>query len=134
MNTSSQNGRDDVVTSTDSNSLTIAERKNNTRTVSNIKAQDPFLYYSNDTIRMKALKFEQVTNKDHDVVSSQIQQHSMKRKTRHSFELHPSLLLDDLLTDLDLNDDDDEDMDFMALLDDEDVDFTALLEILRSDV
>ena len=55
----------------------------------------------------------------------------MKRKTRHSFELHPSLLLDDLLTDLDLNDDDDEDMDFMALLDDVDMDFIALLEMLQ---
>ena len=118
LNTSSQNPRDDVVTvtSSDSNSLTTAEKKNNTKTVLDIKAQDPFLYYSNDTIRMKTLKLEQVTNKDHDVVSSRDQQHPVKRKTRHSFELHPSLLLDDLLTDLDLNDDDDEDMDFMALL------------------
>ena len=80
---------------------------------------------------MKTLKLEQVTNKDHDAVSSRDQQHPVKRKTRHSFELHPSLLLDDLLTDLDLNDDDDEDMDFMALLDDVDMDFMALLEMLQ---
>ena len=131
MNTSSQNPRDEVVTSSDSKSLTTAEKKNNIRTVTDIKAQDPFLYYSNDTIRMKTLKLEQVTNKDHDVVSRQDQQHPVKRKTRHSFELHPSLLLDDLLTDLDSNDDDDEDMDFMALLDDVDMDFMALLEMLQ---
>ena len=54
-----------------------------------------------------------------------------KDDASHSFELHPSLLLDDLLTDLDLNDDDDEDMDFMALLDDVDMDFMALLEMLQ---
>ena len=81
LNTSSQNQRDDVVTvtSSDSNSLTTTEKKNNTKTVADIKAQDPFLYYSNDTIRMKTLKLEQVTNKDHDVVSRQDQQHPVKR-------------------------------------------------------
>ena len=73
-----------------------------------LKVQDPFLYYSNDQVRMKELRFlqdEEVDSSDDDSsytsLSNQAQPTTTycARKTRISFELHPSLLLEDLMTD-----------------------------------
>mmetsp|Transcript_17077 Transcript_17077/g.36085 ORF Transcript_17077/g.36085 Transcript_17077/m.36085 type:complete len:128 (-) Transcript_17077:83-466(-) len=56
-----------------------------------IKSNDAFLYYSNDDIRMKTLKLEEVPE---TVGAIEIR---VPRKTRISFELHPSVLLEDLM-------------------------------------
>lgn len=72
------------------------------------KLEDHFLYYSNDEVRMNALR--------NDTQDQQPQEpphfHEVQRKTCISFELHPSKALftpDD--------DDDNDDIDFDALLD-----------------
>ena len=72
------------------------------------KLEDPFLYYSNDEVRMNALR--------NDTQDQQPQEpphfHEVQRKTCISFELHPSKALftpDD-------DDDDDDNIDFDALL------------------
>eukprot|EP00579_Thalassiosira_antarctica_P005221 CAMPEP_0201892820 /NCGR_PEP_ID=MMETSP0902-20130614/37317_1 /ASSEMBLY_ACC=CAM_ASM_000551 /TAXON_ID=420261 /ORGANISM="Thalassiosira antarctica, Strain CCMP982" /LENGTH=101 /DNA_ID=CAMNT_0048424413 /DNA_START=53 /DNA_END=358 /DNA_ORIENTATION=+ len=58
-----------------------------------IKTEDPFLYYSNETIRMKTLKMVEVSESD-------ASQERGDRKTRLSFELHPSLILEDVMTEI----------------------------------
>ena len=58
-----------------------------------IKIEDPFLYYSNETIRMKTLKMVEVSESD-------ASQERGERKTRLSFELHPSLILEDVMTEI----------------------------------
>ena len=62
---------------------------------------DPFLYYSNDRVRMRELRLED--EEEEEDSSDEQSTNSCERKTRLTFELHPSLLLDD-----DLIDDDDE--------------------------
>ena len=79
-----------------------------------LKVQDPFLYYSNDRVRMKELRLEDVEKEDSsdDETSLSNQEQSTaacERKTRITFELHPSLLLEDLMDDL--LDDDTHDLD-----------------------
>ena len=62
---------------------------------------DPFLYYSNDQVRMRELRLEDVEEQDPSNDGQQEQSTvSCERKTRITFELHPSLLLgDDLMDD-----------------------------------
>ena len=61
---------------------------------------DPFLYYSNDRVRMRDLRLEGVEVEDSSNDGQQEQStSSIVRKTRITFELHPSLLLDDLMDD-----------------------------------
>lgn len=86
-----------------------------------LKVLDPFLYYSNDRVRMKELHFEDVEEEDSsdDASSTSLSNQeqstsSCERKTRITFELHPSLLLEDLMDDLS-NDDSHDDLD--AILD-----------------
>jgi hypothetical protein len=73
-----------------------------------LKVQDPFLYYSNDKNRMKELRLQDTSSsssssQDDDSASSTTSddEHHMSsstlRKTRISFELHPSLLLEDFI-------------------------------------
>eukprot|EP00984_Skeletonema_dohrnii_P024128 scaffold13221_cov123-Skeletonema_dohrnii-CCMP3373.AAC.5 len=71
------------------------------------KVEDAFLYYSNDQVRMKELLLQDVEDDSSDdespptSVSSNQEQSttSCVRKTRITFELHPSLLLEDLMND-----------------------------------
>lgn len=111
--------------------------------------QDAFAYYSNDAARLKALLLKNDvddfdlrgfmnrnfgTGQVNDKVCSTQQDEgdsnkqcnpqddACKRKTRISFELHPTLLLDDLLNTAE----DDEDLD-----DDDDDDILSVLETLR---
>eukprot|EP00984_Skeletonema_dohrnii_P027612 scaffold17230_cov80-Skeletonema_dohrnii-CCMP3373.AAC.1 len=55
------------------------------------KHEDPFMYYSHQETRMNALLLSSGENDE------QVARESQVRKTRISFELHPSLLLEDLL-------------------------------------
>ena len=77
----------------------------NSRVVTKFK--DPFLHYSNDKVRMRRLlshkkKTSSANNKqgrlqDTTTVGRKVddQIHVIKRKTRLSFELHPSVFFDD---------------------------------------
>lgn len=72
-----------------------------------LKVQDPFLYYSDDKNRMKELRLQDTSSsssssEDDDSASSTADdEHTSSstcvRKTRISFELHPSLLLEDFI-------------------------------------
>ena len=68
-----------------------------------LKVQDPFLYYSNDKNRMKELRLHDTSpssssSEDDDSASSTADEEpTCVRKTRISFELHPSLLLEDFI-------------------------------------
>mmetsp|Transcript_23240 Transcript_23240/g.39733 ORF Transcript_23240/g.39733 Transcript_23240/m.39733 type:complete len:151 (-) Transcript_23240:60-512(-) len=55
---------------------------------------DPFLYYSNDVIRMKALKLEEISD------TEAVDNTKTSRKSRISFELHPSVLFEDMMEEL----------------------------------
>lgn len=73
-----------------------------------LKVQDPFLYYYNDQVRMKELRLQEEDSSNEASTSLSIQeQHptTSVRKTRISFELHPSLLLEDFLLDEHILDD-----------------------------
>ena len=63
---------------------------------SNNKSGDPFLYYSSDEVRMNALKLNPHPGRN---VPEQEPKTEVERKTRLSFELHPNLLLEDILLD-----------------------------------
>ena len=90
-----------------------------------LKVQDSFLYYSNDKIRMRELRLQDIEydssgddSSDDGSFSSSLsnQEQSMatcERKTRITFELHPSLVLEDLMKDLF----DDESLDFDDIID-----------------
>ena len=57
---------------------------------------DAFSYYSNDQVRIRTLKLwgrSSINNQE----EPQQQQQRQERKTRISFELHPSLILEDIL-------------------------------------
>ena len=56
------------------------------------KHEDPFMYYSDQETRMNELHLNGDNEND-----EQVARESDERKTRISFELHPSLLLEDLL-------------------------------------
>lgn len=87
-----------------------------------LKVLDPFLYYSNDKIRMRELRLQDVKNDSSDDLSSSAspspQEKSTaacERKTRISFELHPHLLLEDLMREL--FEEDDHSLDFDDIID-----------------
>ena len=56
------------------------------------KRKDPFLYYSNDANRLSYL-----LHQHDDVSDDEPELPTTTRKTRISFEVHPDLLLDDML-------------------------------------
>ena len=58
--------------------------------------EDPFLYYSHQETKMHALLLRNDSNDENDEQVDQ-ERESVVRKTRMSFELHPALLLEDLL-------------------------------------
>jgi len=88
--------------------------RQNPEDVRGLKVRDPFLYYSNDKIRMRELRLRlqdieydssDDDSSDEGSFSSSLsnQEQSMatcERKTRITFELHPSLVLEDLMKDL----------------------------------
>ena len=73
------------------------------------KPVDAFLFYSNDEIRIKTLKLEEVD------VTSVNEEMSQQRKTRISFELDPMLILGDKLEEMFDDEDDFCDIDFSHL-------------------
>ena len=79
-------------------------RKGSMKPVNN-KQDDPFMYYSNQETRMNAMLF-----KNNDVPAATATNNNKKvvRKTRISFEIHPSLLFDDIIFGSDLEDQDDD--------------------------
>jgi len=79
-------------------------RKGSMKPVNN-KQDDPFMYYSNQETRMNAMLL-----KDSDVPAATATNNNKKvvRKTRISFEIHPSLLFDDIIFGSDLEDQDDD--------------------------
>ncbi len=91
-----------VLTSTAKNGLNVATKtrdggakaaKRLKNSVS--KQEDAFLYYSDQETRMSALLLSNGSSKNDEQIAFE----SHERKTRISFELHPSLLLEDLLQD-----------------------------------
>ena len=56
---------------------------------------DAFSYYSNNQVRIRTLTLADRSNNNQE--ETQPQQHHEERKTRISFELHPSLILEDLI-------------------------------------
>ena len=68
------------------------------------KHDDPFLYYSHQETRMNVLLFhdENENENENDSVpnESTMNREPVIRKTRISFELHPTLLLEDLFLEL----------------------------------
>ena len=67
------------------------------------KQDDPFLYYSNQETRMNAMLLRNDDNGDE--AAAVINDQNVVRMTRISFELHPSLVLEDLfLSNARLND------------------------------
>ena len=92
-------------------------RKGSMKSVNN-KQEDPFMWYSNQETRMNAMLF-----KDSDVPAATATNNNKKvvRKTRISFEIHPSLLFDDIIFGSDLEDQDDDGyFDFIQALFDDD--------------
>lgn len=93
-------------------------RKGSMKSV-NIKQEDPFMWYSDRETRMNAMLF-----KDSDVPATATNSNKkVVRKTRISFEIHPSLLFDDIIFGSDLEDQDDDgyfDIIIQALFDDDD--------------
>ncbi len=59
------------------------------------KQEDPFLYYSDQETRMSALLLSNDSGENDEQIAPALHE----RKTRLSFELHPSLLFEDMLTD-----------------------------------
>jgi len=68
--------------------------------------QDSFLRYSNDEVRLKALMLPSSSN---SIKMQAPPQQRVERKTRLSWELHPSLLIEDMLLGADFNHDNNED-------------------------
>mmetsp|Transcript_18442 Transcript_18442/g.39889 ORF Transcript_18442/g.39889 Transcript_18442/m.39889 type:complete len:163 (+) Transcript_18442:151-639(+) len=62
-----------------------------------LKQQDPFLYFSNDERRMRYLKDVDDTVNQEDISS----QRPVQRKTCISFEVHHSVIMDDLFSGMD---------------------------------
>lgn len=75
------------------------------------RLKDPFLYFSDDEVRMQYLKLEKVPDRPI--------QPTLVRKKRLSFELHPHVLLEDIFAD--------------GSLDESDVSLDKLLEALGGD-
>ena len=82
---------------------------------------DAFSYYSNDQVRIRTLKLWGKSSNNNQ--EEPHQEELAERKTRISFELHPSLILEDLLDELAEEeklfvDGDEIDMDMLDLLQD----------------
>ena len=67
--------------------------------------QDAFLRYSNDEFRMNALM---LSSSNSSIKTQASPQQLVERKTRLSWELHPSLLIEDMLLGSDFNHDSNE--------------------------
>ena len=63
--------------------------------ITDLRSQDPLLYFSDQRRRMAYLTHQE-ENVDQVDNPPQQQQQVVERRTRISFEVHPSLLLDDL--------------------------------------
>ena len=61
------------------------------------KHEDPFMYYSHQETRMHALFFHDENENDSLPNEPAINREPVVRKTRISFELYPTLLLEDFL-------------------------------------
>mmetsp|Transcript_26230 Transcript_26230/g.44734 ORF Transcript_26230/g.44734 Transcript_26230/m.44734 type:complete len:127 (-) Transcript_26230:112-492(-) len=59
------------------------------------KSSDPFLYYSNDSLRNKALTLRLEGVSEKATITSET-----RRKTRISFELYPSMFLGEMMDEL----------------------------------
>ena len=70
---------------------------NRSRTQALNHYNDAFSYYSNDQARIRTLKLWGRSSANQELEQQQHQEELVERKTRISFELHPSLILDDLL-------------------------------------
>mmetsp|Transcript_15708 Transcript_15708/g.22340 ORF Transcript_15708/g.22340 Transcript_15708/m.22340 type:complete len:127 (-) Transcript_15708:115-495(-) len=92
LTSSAKNGLN-VATKTHDGGATAAKRPRNSAR----KQDDPFMYYSNQETRMSALLLSNDSGDNEEQVALEFHE----RKTRISFELHPSLLLEDLLPDND---------------------------------
>lgn len=86
---------------------TFSPRTNSTTTKS--ERGNAFLRYSNDEVRMQTLMISTTTTTQRDTYQPEAQ--VVERKTRISFELHPSLIVEDMLHELGDNDDDDDNCD-----------------------
>ena len=82
-----------------------------TRSANNLKEEDPFLYFSDNARRMAYITG---SNKAHHY--SSFDTATVERTSRVSFELHPSVVMEDIL--LDMLDEDDNMDDEDCLLDD----------------
>ena len=72
---------------------------NSSRTQANPERDnDAFSYYSNDQVRIRTLKLWGKSSNNNQ--EEQHQEELVERKTRISFELHPSLILEDPLDEL----------------------------------
>lgn len=83
------------------------------------QGRDAFLYYSNDEVRINALKLRGDGSRANHETHQQQQQPlevEVERKTKLSFELHPSLLLEDLFDGVDDDMFGDEDIDIEELI------------------
>ena len=93
---------------------------NSSRTQANPERDnDAFSYYSNDQVRIRTLKLWGKSSNNNQ--EEPHQEEVAERKTRISFELHPSLILEDLLDELAEDgelfvDGDETDMDMLDLL------------------
>lgn len=77
------------------------------------QGRDAFLYYSNDEVRINALKLRGDGSRDNHETHLEVE---VERKTKLSFELHPSLLLEDLFDGVDDDMFGDEDIDIEELI------------------
>ena len=93
-------------------------------------SDDAFLYYSNDALRMSALKM--TYDEDCAKAGSQSSHQRIRRKTRISFELHSSLVMEDLLEDM-FDGDDGLDLDLGAIEceDRNDLDCASKMDLLK---
>eukprot|EP00584_Thalassiosira_punctigera_P009288 CAMPEP_0172536924 /NCGR_PEP_ID=MMETSP1067-20121228/8636_1 /TAXON_ID=265564 ORGANISM="Thalassiosira punctigera, Strain Tpunct2005C2" /NCGR_SAMPLE_ID=MMETSP1067 /ASSEMBLY_ACC=CAM_ASM_000444 /LENGTH=145 /DNA_ID=CAMNT_0013322111 /DNA_START=98 /DNA_END=535 /DNA_ORIENTATION=+ len=90
--------------------------------------EDAFLYYSNDEVRMKTLR---LSDEASIAASANAESSRPERRTRLSFELHPSLILDDMMDEL-LNDEDAlGEIDFDRLENSDDPKMGLLAELFR---
>ena len=82
------------------------------------QGHDAFLYYSNDEVRINALKLRGDGSRDNHETHQQQQplEVEVERKTKLSFELHPSLLLEDLFDGVDDDIFGEEDIDIEELI------------------
>ena len=106
------------------NFSTTKELSSHATTSNNDAIADAFLYYSNNDVRMKRLKFMEDDTRDSND-NKQGPQHQV-RKTRLSWEVHPSVFFDDMdVDDLDLDGEGD-------LFDDFDLDILTELSTVDS--